>query len=133
MQVEVQLKVSAEEFYALLIQSLREEVEKVKGKTFTMEELSGLRYKKPSTAKGQTVKVHVGKLVLNKRYTITTSMGSSWTKASYEIEEKGQGRCSILYTEEYSSQPKTSLLHSPQRRVKKMLRAAESYIIHHRD
>lgn len=46
MQVEVSLKVSAEEFYQLLISSLQEEVEMVTHKKYTEDQLSGLRYKK---------------------------------------------------------------------------------------
>ena len=132
MQVVVPLKVSAKEFYDLLILSLQEELERVNHKKYTEEELSGLRYKKASHAKGQMVKIHVGKLVKNKRYVNTFSVSQLSTKVIYDLEETGEYSCTVTYTEEYSKEPKKSLLNPPQRRAKKMLKASEKYIIEHR-
>lgn len=132
MQVEVSLKVSAEEFYQLLISSLQEEVEMVTHKKYTEDQLSGLRYKKKSHAQGQTVKIHVGKLISNKHYENFFAIHEISTHVTYDLEPTGPLSCKVLYTEQYSKKPKASLLNPPQRRAKKMIRACEKYIIDHR-
>ena len=101
MQVEVSLKVSAEEFYQLLISSLQEEVEMVTHKKYTEDQLSGLRYKKKSHAQGQTVKIHVGKLISNKHYENSFAIHEISTHVTYDLEPTGPLSCKVLYTEQY--------------------------------
>lgn len=133
MQVIVPVKVSAQEFYEVLIMSLQEEVEKVTGKKRSEKELEGIKYKKKSSANEQDVKVHVRQLKKNKKYVNSFSMGTASTKVIYEFRPLSDYSCEVIYTEEYSKEPKKSLLNPPTRRAKKMIRAAEKYIIEHRN
>lgn len=129
MQVVESVKVSAESFYCVLIESLQKEVETVTGKKYNEKQLEGFRYKKRSNDGKREVKVHIHQLKKNEKYVISFSNGEMYTKITYEFKPISEKSCEITYREEYNKEPKRSLLRSPEKRAKKMLHEAEKYIM----
>ena len=134
MEIQMKLKVSAHDFYTLLIQSLINDIQNVTHHTITEQELLGYRYKKKSTQrKGSMIKVHVKKLLPDQEYLVhfTTSIDKSILH--YQLTSIDEKHCLVTYTEESSrfdqQELPASSLRAQKRRAKKMIKAIEQSII----
>lgn len=135
MEIQMKLKVSAHDFYNVLLQSLIHDVQSVTHQTVTEAELShGYRYKKKSTQRqGTMIKVHVKKLISNQEYLVhfTTSVDTS--VLHYRLESIDANHCLVTYMEEYdrfdNQALSSSALRAQKKRAKKMIKAIEHSII----
>lgn len=135
MEIQMKLKVSAHDFYHVLLQSLINDIQNVTHQTVTEADLScGYRYKKKSTQRqGSMIKVHVKKLVSDQEYLVhfTTSLDTS--VLHYRLEPIDENHCLVTYTEKYDRFDKqelsSSTLRAQKKRAKKMIKAIEHSII----
>lgn len=131
MQVDVLLKVSAHDFFNVLLESLQEEIKKVVGKDVSYETLSkGYRYKKKSTNGKQNVKVYVKELKMDTSYRTVFSANNKRIQIVYRLKPISDSSCEVHYEENLLDQKeKKDLFKRPEKRAKKMLHEVESYIL----
>lgn len=131
MQVDVLVKVSAHDFFNVLLESLQEEIKKVVGKDVSYQTLSkGYRYKKKSADGKHNVKVYIKELKMDTSYVAVFSSNNNRIQIVYRFKPVSDSSCEVHYEENLLDQKeKKDLFKRPEKRAKKMLLEVESYIL----
>ncbi|WP_303972740.1 DUF3284 domain-containing protein [Streptococcus merionis] len=108
MEVKKTVNASAKDIYCFLLSALKSDYEAALGRTAQASALQeGLQFHK-KFGKNQANQAHVRVTVLkpNKEYGLAfrSSRGTQWLR--YQIEEKDDRSCHIVYTEEFSPEGK---------------------------
>lgn len=105
MEVKERLKVSPEEFFDFLYQSINMDIKESTGKTLKVSEIKeGMTYsKKMQTKLGQTgeAKVTLSVLNPNKKYQASFSSNQGENITTYRIEEIAEGEINLTYQEDF--------------------------------
>lgn len=131
MQVDVLVKVSAHDFFEVLLESLQTEIKEVVGKEVSYETLSkGYRYKKKSSNVKQNVKVHIKELKMDCSYMAIFSSNNQRIQIVYRFQPISDSSCEVHYEENLLDQKeKKDLFKRPEKRAKKMLHEVEAHIL----
>ncbi|MBB5183362.1 DUF3284 domain-containing protein [Catenisphaera adipataccumulans] len=126
MQVKMRVNVSAEAFYHVLVQSAMDEIKQVTGRTVDEARLTkGMTYRKKSA--GRSIKVKIGKLVPNRKYTAIFVTVFSRLTFTYAFEPIDDRSCTITYTQDYLG-PGSMDEREAAKQVRKTIRDAEKRI-----
>ncbi len=126
MKVQVQVGVSAQAYYQVLIDSLLQDVQaNTNKKVDSLTE--GYTYKKKGTK--DSVKVKIKRLRTNQEYRVHFSTHQATLQIAYTFDVIDTNRCMVTYEEVWIGQKeKKDLWKRPERRAKRMIRKVESEI-----
>ncbi len=141
MKVSRELKVSNQEFYETIYNSLKQEIEASTGKTYP-KLYQGMKYKQEllTYAKNKrSVDVCIEKLVENQEYLASFKREDDINTVNFKIEAIDNNKCLVTYEENFVSDANVrelnyslvSFVITPfkKRKAKKKLKSIEKYII----
>lgn len=141
MKVSIELNVSDEEFYDVMIHSLQEDVQNSTKKKLELKE--GLKYKKKSSQRtgiGSEITVQIKRLVPNRLYVASFKTVIDRTQISYAIEALTESKIKVTYEELYENVSNKQVPAWKQKmaekqsakKAKKMLKGVEKFILDQR-
>lgn len=141
MKVSIELNVSDEEFYNVMIHSLQEDVQNSTKKKLELKE--GLKYKKKSSQRtgiGSEITVQIKRLVPNRLYVASFKTVIDRTQISYTIEALAESKIKVTYEELYENVSNKQVPAWKQKmaekqsakKAKKMLKGVEKFILNQR-
>jgi hypothetical protein len=135
MEVNVQLNMSKEEFFQILLQSVLADIQMQLGEEKTQEDLEGISYIK-TFANRKKAEITITKLKANEHYAYQTVTNRNKIVAEYQINTIENDKCEVQYKETITSsgfmQSMNDLLvgvalgYFKKKRFIKMLRAIEA-------
>ncbi len=144
MKVNKKLKVSANEFYDAIYDSLKQEIEASSGKKYP-KLYQGMKYQQEllTYAKSKrVVDVEIEKLIPNAEYLASFKREEDVNTVNFKIDEVDDQHCSVTYEEKFDSNANVrelnysivSFVITPfkKRKAKKKLKMIERYIIANR-
>lgn len=106
MEISQLVSVSSKQFYAFLLDSLKEDYQVARQEDIDPSDLKpGLTFQKKFGKRlSNAVNVTVVDLVENERYALAfkSSRGTQWL--SYQLEDAEEGACQVTYSEDFSPQ-----------------------------